>query len=248
MESQTRFDLTRAIDNWRAELSSLPRLTSDSTRELETHLRDTITGFQQRGLNDEESFWLARRRVGPPEQLVMEFAKADPAAVWRERLFWLACGLLFFRLVSMLVNSFWEPLFIGGLAYHHTLAELLPQWVAFYLPAWVNGIRYPMYLQFLPGIINLLLIPGLLVLATRIQGGKLQSRLSTLLQDRGQFFMGFMVLTLFATIAAVSISNLLAHRAFSDGVTARWAYWLLDTVPLVAIATWLLPGNKQKTA
>jgi hypothetical protein len=94
MENQTRFDLNAAIENWRNELAAQLNLAPDDRRELETHLRDTIAGFQQRGLNDEESFWLARRRVGQPQQLGEEFVKANPAAVWRERMFWMAISLV----------------------------------------------------------------------------------------------------------------------------------------------------------
>jgi len=56
MENQTRFDLNAAVENWRNELAAQPNLAPDDRRELETHLRDAIAGFQQRGLNDEESF------------------------------------------------------------------------------------------------------------------------------------------------------------------------------------------------
>jgi hypothetical protein len=94
MENQTRFDLNAAVENWRNELAAQPNLASDDRRELETHLRDTIAGFQQRGLNDEESFWLARKRVGQPQQMGEEFVKANPTAVWRERMFWMAISLV----------------------------------------------------------------------------------------------------------------------------------------------------------
>src|SRR5476651_897679 len=94
MENQTRFDLNAAVENWRNELAAQPNLASDDRRELETHLLDAIAGFQQRGLNDEESFWLARRRVGQPPQLVEEFVKADPAGIWRERVFWMTIGVV----------------------------------------------------------------------------------------------------------------------------------------------------------
>src|SRR5450755_817717 len=93
MQNQTRFDLNAAIENWRHELAAQQNLASDDRRELETHLRDAVTGFQQRGLNDEESFWLARRRVGQPQPLGEEFEKADQAKVWRERLFWMWLGI-----------------------------------------------------------------------------------------------------------------------------------------------------------
>jgi hypothetical protein len=94
METQTRYDLNAAIENWRMALAAQAGLTAEDRRELETHLRDAIAGFRQRGLNDEESFLLARHRVGQPRQLGEEFVKANPAAVWRERLFWMTISLV----------------------------------------------------------------------------------------------------------------------------------------------------------
>ena len=94
MENQTRFDLNAAVENWRNELAAQPNLASEDRRELETHLRDAIAGFQQRGLNDEESFWLARKRVGQPQKLGEEFVKADSNSIWRERVFWMTAGVL----------------------------------------------------------------------------------------------------------------------------------------------------------
>jgi hypothetical protein len=105
MENQTRYDLNAAVENWRDELAAQPNLASDDRRELETHLRDAIAGFQQRGLNDEESFWLARRRVGQPQQLGEEFVKADPAKVWRERLFWMTAGVLVLWPLYQIISS-----------------------------------------------------------------------------------------------------------------------------------------------
>jgi hypothetical protein len=94
MEIKTCFDLNAAVENWRKELAGEHNLTAEVRRELETHLRDAILGLQQRGLSDEESFWLARRRVGQPQQLAEEFVKANPAAAWRERVFWMTISLV----------------------------------------------------------------------------------------------------------------------------------------------------------
>src|SRR5450631_2113639 len=112
METQTRYDLNAAIENWRNELAAQPNLAADDRRELETHLRDAIAGFQQRGLNDEESFWLARKRVGQPKQICEEFVKANPTAVWRERIFWL--GSIYFLLgTTDYVRIFISRLFLN---------------------------------------------------------------------------------------------------------------------------------------
>jgi hypothetical protein len=47
MENQTRFNLNAAVEKWRNELAAQPNLAADDRRELETHLRDAIAGFQQ---------------------------------------------------------------------------------------------------------------------------------------------------------------------------------------------------------
>ena len=119
MENQTRFDLSAAIETWRQELAAQPNLATDDRRELETHLRDAIAGFQQRGLNDAESFWLARQRVGKPQQLGEEFVKADPAKVWRERAFWMVLAALILTLTASSVDL--ASGFFHNLLFKHSL-------------------------------------------------------------------------------------------------------------------------------
>jgi hypothetical protein len=101
----TRFDLNAAVESWRNELAAQPQLSSDDRCELEKHLTDTMSELRQRGLNEEESFWLARHRIGQPQQLAEEFQKADPVGVWRERVFWMAVGVMFFW-QGMLIISY----------------------------------------------------------------------------------------------------------------------------------------------
>jgi hypothetical protein len=104
METKTHFDLTSAMENWQQELRDQSHLSAETRRELKTHLCDTVTELQKRGLNDEESFWLARRRVGHPQQLDEEFVKANPAVVWRKRVLWMAAALLAVSLWTVSAN------------------------------------------------------------------------------------------------------------------------------------------------
>jgi hypothetical protein len=94
MSNQPHFDLNAALESWRAELAAQPSLSAENRRELETHLRDTFAELKVRGLSEEESFWLARRRVGQTQQLAAEFVKADSTQTWRDRVFWMAVALL----------------------------------------------------------------------------------------------------------------------------------------------------------
>jgi hypothetical protein len=94
MATQTPFDLNAAFEAWRNELAAQPQLSSDDRRELERHLADGTAELRQRGLNEEEAFWLARRRIGQPQQLAEEFERAEPLKAWRERAFWMAASAL----------------------------------------------------------------------------------------------------------------------------------------------------------
>ena len=94
MATQSRFDLNTALETWRNELTAQPQLTPNDRRELERHLTDSIAELRGRGLVDEESFWLARRRIGRPQQLAEEFKKVNPGSVWPERAFWMAVALV----------------------------------------------------------------------------------------------------------------------------------------------------------
>jgi len=64
MENQTRFNLTNAIATWRQDLAARPGMAPERTRELESHLNESIGVLKQRGLSDEEAFWVAYGRMG----------------------------------------------------------------------------------------------------------------------------------------------------------------------------------------
>ena len=132
MEYQTRFDLNAAIDNWHLELAAQPLLTPEDRRELESHLRESIAALRQSGLNEEESFWLARRRLGQPQPLGEEFLKEEPARVWRKRLFWLVLAPLAFQLWCIAAST------ICLMASNYD--TFLPEWLAFSLPPWLQDL------------------------------------------------------------------------------------------------------------
>jgi hypothetical protein len=228
MENQTRYDLNTAIENWRQELAAQAGLTLDVRRELETHLRDAITGFQQRGLNDEESFWLARRRVGQPQQLGEEFVKADPAKIWRERIFWMAIATLTF--------TFWSH-FCGFL--EDALRALFPDTIWLHQAPGANLVFLLLFL--LP-----LLAFALFLTHNRIPRAGLKLKL--LLKSRIIFCL---VLTImFLTLETCSMIKSLSYARLNHAEQGLLVAMLLNTpLPLIAIAlaTWFLPTQNRKT-
>jgi hypothetical protein len=88
------FDLNQAIVRWRDILGEQPGVRTADLEELEDHLREAIAELQGQGLNQEEAFIIASRRLGNPEDLGSEFAIADPDSRRRFRLRWMVVGAL----------------------------------------------------------------------------------------------------------------------------------------------------------
>jgi hypothetical protein len=232
MENQTRFDLNAAVENWRNELAAQPNLASDDRRELETHLRDAIAGFQQRGLNDEESFWLARKRVGQPQLLGEEFVNADPAKVWHERVFWMTTAIL----VAVILMDFSTSLAVILHSYFPSITKNMSE-AAINLSFW---------------IIQIVGITALLVYG---KAARQFSFLTSFIQNRFR-------LAIVATLSVLAVNVVCAAILFWGYAEFRGIYspmgpfafignWLFHStireLGLVAILVWLMPTQNRKT-
>lgn len=82
------FDLNLAIQRWRENLAQSPAFEPENLNELESHLRDSVSAIQAKGLSAEEAFVIAERRIGACPALEGEFGKVNGAAIWFERALW----------------------------------------------------------------------------------------------------------------------------------------------------------------
>ena len=256
MENQTRFDLNAAIENWRQELVAQPSLASDARRELETHLRDAIAGLQQRGLNDEESFWLARRRVGQPHQLGEEFVKADPARVWRERVFWTVVAIFVIQLCSQTVSFFWFSSrgYLLGKLYRllpsvkggsHTDLSFLT-----FLSLFESSSRY------LP-LLSFVLVMGLIMSFPRERLNQCVYKFELLFKSRLRFLLTFAAF--FPVYFLFLLNFALRGNAFYEGdfgistsapikiLTVFGIEYAIFPTILATLIIWLMPVQNRKT-
>jgi hypothetical protein len=249
MENQTRFDLNAAVENWRNELAAQPNLAPDDRRELETHLRDAIAGFQLRGLNDEESFWLARRRVGQPQQLVDEFVKANPNTIWRERVFWMANALLFINLWSSLIGAFSLKYARGNSNYlSPPLKDKLPDWIFSNLPHWLQGFLNMSVMTFLFCISCLSDLLIILCCVLFLTSGRLRNRknvLGFIFQSRTRFILVGLLLVLAVNfmMASATVSGTLVTQVFF----MRLIFYSPWTLSLIGLIAWLMSPQNRKT-
>jgi hypothetical protein len=89
MENKNRFNLEQALQGFTENCASRPGISPEDARELECDLRERMADLLKTGLREEEAFWRAAREMGSPGELAREFAKENPLALWRERLFWM---------------------------------------------------------------------------------------------------------------------------------------------------------------
>jgi len=119
------FDLESSIASWRKALAAQPEIRGSDLDELEDHLREEIATLKGRGLAEDESFLVAARRLGAPEDLGGEFAIADPGRRRKFRLSWMITGalaLVFLYLVSEVLMNFGTGILVrlpGGPAVLH---------------------------------------------------------------------------------------------------------------------------------
>jgi uncharacterized membrane protein len=89
-------DVEKWIEQWRAGLADSETLSGADIRELESHLREETEHLKSLGLSDDESFFVARRRLGPPAAIESEFAKLRPHRWLIQRLCWAILGVLLY--------------------------------------------------------------------------------------------------------------------------------------------------------
>lgn len=225
MEPQTRFDLNVAVENWRNELTAQPALTTDARRELETHLHDTIAELRQRGLNEEESFWLACHRLGRLQQLAQELEKADPGKIWRERVFWMVLAYLAITLWGSTVSA------VSNLLYYSLSFHRSP---------------FSQFVLTLSHFI-LILLP-VVVVAVQLTKGKF-----SLLQDRLAGSLSARRLMVYALGWSMANSGLLLaffmeqHISMNSSVSLLTSvfFGIIHAMTLAGVLVWLMPKDRR---
>ena len=86
MATSIQFDLNTALRNWREELQQSPHFRIENLDELESHLRDSVSVLQSKGLTADEAFMIGTRRVGTADALEDQFAAENGARGWRASL------------------------------------------------------------------------------------------------------------------------------------------------------------------
>ena len=97
IEKNAPFDLPHAVGRWCNRLTQSPSLTESDSEELKGHLLDTIDDLKAAGLDDEEAFWVASKRLGVCVSLDEDYETVNrPLIQMRKSLILLAGGFFLF--------------------------------------------------------------------------------------------------------------------------------------------------------
>ena len=77
------FELDGKITEWRDHLISKGNFSTSDIEELEGHLRDEIGTLRDKGLDDEEAFFIGVKRLGNADAISREFSKVNIDSLWK---------------------------------------------------------------------------------------------------------------------------------------------------------------------
>ncbi|HKI79227.1 MAG TPA: ABC transporter permease [Ignavibacteriaceae bacterium] len=97
------FSLEKEIKSWKKSLRKNPSLEDGYIEELESHLRDKIEDYVNKGMSEEEAFEKAKNEIGEIENIGAEFFKTDTKNIsgkptWQESKFIPVLMLNYFKI------------------------------------------------------------------------------------------------------------------------------------------------------
>jgi hypothetical protein len=104
MATTNQFELKQAIIHWEVRLLQSENLKTSDIYELKDHLILQIENLQKIGLNEEEAFWVAQKRIGSIEALNQEFGKVNLQTTNHKYLIMMLLGVIIFWNVSFMMQ------------------------------------------------------------------------------------------------------------------------------------------------
>lgn len=77
-------DVEARIAQWRAALARSAAVTTTDADELEGHLRDRMADLERSGLDQDEAFLIAVKRLGATDAVTAEFAREHGDRLWKQ--------------------------------------------------------------------------------------------------------------------------------------------------------------------
>lgn len=98
-ENNIEFDLQAQINNWVSSLRTASSITESDTEELKIHLLDLIDELKEAGLDYEEAFWVASKRMGNSSEWEAVYCEVNNPIIQMRRSLVILAGVLAYFLI-----------------------------------------------------------------------------------------------------------------------------------------------------
>ena len=132
MERNNEFNIQEQIDHWVSKIKSEPSFTESDSEELKSHFLDSIDKLKDTGLNDEEAFWVASRRIGTTVDWEEDYSQANNQIIQMRRSVLILAGVLVYFCLYYFIEFTSRLLFIILLS-EDINGYLSVNWVSRYL-------------------------------------------------------------------------------------------------------------------
>ncbi|HEY5123579.1 MAG TPA: hypothetical protein VIK14_07575 [Ignavibacteria bacterium] len=132
MERNNEFNIQEQIDHWVSKIKSEPSFTESDSEELKSHFLDSIDKLKDTGLNDEEAFWVASRRIGTTVDWEEDFSQVNNQVIQMRRSILILAGVLLYFCLYYFIEFTSRLLFIILLS-ENINGYLAVNWVSRYL-------------------------------------------------------------------------------------------------------------------
>jgi hypothetical protein len=112
MNPSNEITIHHQIEQWYSSIKSEPDFTDADAEELKTHLLDMMEELQDSGLDEEEAFIIAKRRLGSVDEFKAEYRQENQEVLQTRRSAIILSGVLIYFFSFHLVGSLAKLLFI----------------------------------------------------------------------------------------------------------------------------------------
>lgn len=134
MRAEIEFDLQSRVETWHAQLKADLPITAADSEELKNHLLDMMDELKASGLDEEEAFLIASKRMGNSVEWEADYSEVNKPVIQMRRSLVILAGVLAYFLLYYFINCSSKLLYIT-LLYFKINGYVAISWISKYLIA-----------------------------------------------------------------------------------------------------------------
>ena len=146
-KSEPLFNLQENINTWIEKIKTEPSITEADLEELHSHLLDIIDDLKSKGLDDEEAFMVASKRLKISDDVATEYRMENNSILQMRRSLNILGGVLVFFFIYYFIKTLSKVAFVSIYVLSNSYGTLAIYWYEGILISW-----YFIFLLFLVSV------------------------------------------------------------------------------------------------